>query len=202
MSEQGRHYISAYYMSIEVWKTETQLAHVGAEILEFSLLFLTLLIVSFIYTVIYMNGKCRLFVPHLPHSVTHTFFCTSLENIQCSLKVFSFLSVEKILSKSSLIQACATPQPSPRKRKTDCTNICQLMSNQTKTRIPPLSVLALSLPFSHNYRLFPDSINYNICIPQFKIGIKASKIHLVPYQVRVGLFGSSTCLIVSLNNQY
>lgn len=91
--------------------------------------FLTLLIVSFIYTVIYMNGKCRLFVPHLPHSVTHTFFCTSLENIQCSLKVFSFLSVEKILSKSSLIQACATPQPSPHKRKTDCTNICQLMSN-------------------------------------------------------------------------
>lgn len=55
-------------MSIEVWKTETQSAHVRAEILEYSLLFLTLLIVSFIYTVIYMNGKCQLFVPHLPHS--------------------------------------------------------------------------------------------------------------------------------------
>lgn len=146
-------------MSIEVWKTETLSAHVRAEILEYSLLFLTLLIVSFIYTVIYMNGKCQLFVPHLLHSVTHTFFCTSLENSQRSWKVFSFLSVEKILSKSSLIQACATPQPSTRKRKTDW-----WVTRQKHASLPLCSCFEFAI-FTQLSPLFPDCINYNICIP-------------------------------------
>lgn len=152
-------------MSIEVWKTETQSAHVGAEILEFSLLFLTLLIVSFIYTVIYMNGKCRLFVPHLPHSVTHTFFCTSLENIQCSLKVFSFLSVEKILSKSSLIKPARLHSHPLVSAKLTAQISASWWVTRQKHASPPLCSCFEFAIFKQLSALFPDCINYNICIP-------------------------------------